>query len=59
MAPSAIEIPDDELAAACARRDETPHARGPAEAAFGALYDRHAKRNPKSAHPLANVGFKG
>jgi RNA polymerase sigma factor (sigma-70 family) len=44
MTPNTVEIPDDELAAACARRDESAHARRLAEAAFRSLYDRHAKR---------------
>src|SRR5438552_16567913 len=44
MATDAVTIPDDELAAVCARRDESAHARRQAEAAFRALYDRHARR---------------
>lgn len=44
MMPDTVEISDDELVAACARRDESPHARRQAEAAFRTLYDRHAKR---------------
>lgn len=44
MTPDAVEISDDELVAACARRDESEHARRLAEAAFRTLYDRHAKR---------------
>lgn len=39
-----VEIPDDELAAACAGRNDSPHARRRAEDAFRLLYDRHAKR---------------
>lgn len=38
------EPPDDDLAAACGRRDESPRARERAEVAFHTLYDRHAKR---------------
>jgi RNA polymerase sigma factor (sigma-70 family) len=41
---STVEITDEELAAACARRDESSQARRIGEAAFRALYDRHAKR---------------
>lgn len=44
MIRNTVETSDDELAAACARRDESPHARRLAEAAFRTLYDRHAKR---------------
>ena len=44
MTPSVVEIPDDELAATCARRGESPHARRLAESAFRTLYDRHARR---------------
>lgn len=44
MSSNTIETVDDELAAACARRDESPRARRLAEAAFRTLYDRHAKR---------------
>lgn len=44
MTHDTIEIPDDELAAACATRDESPLARKMAEDAFRTLYDRHAKR---------------
>lgn len=44
MTENEVETPDDELAAACARRDESPHARRLAEDAFRALYDRHARR---------------
>jgi RNA polymerase sigma factor (sigma-70 family) len=36
--------PDDELAAACAARDQSADARRRADAAFRHLYDRHAKR---------------
>lgn len=44
MTPISVETSDDELAAACAGRGDSPHARESAEAAFRALYDRHAKR---------------
>jgi RNA polymerase sigma factor (sigma-70 family) len=44
MTPNTVDVPDDELAAACARRGESPHARHQAEAAFRTLYDRHARR---------------
>jgi RNA polymerase sigma factor (sigma-70 family) len=44
MTSNAVEIPDVELAATCARRNESLGARQQAEAAFRALYDRHAKR---------------
>jgi RNA polymerase sigma factor (sigma-70 family) len=44
MASNAIDTSDDELAAACAGRDESPHDRRLAENAFRTLYDRHAKR---------------
>src|SRR5262245_23358240 len=44
MIKNEVEARDDELAAACARRDESPHARRVAEAAFRTLYDRHARR---------------
>src|SRR5262245_46409537 len=44
MTPDTVETSDAELAAACARRDESAHARRQAEAAFRTLYDRHAKR---------------
>src|SRR5262245_9530523 len=44
MTPHSVEITDDELTAVIARRDEPPHHRRRAEAAFYALYDRHAKR---------------
>ncbi len=44
MTPITVETSDADLAAACGRRDDTPDARGAAEAAFHALYDRHAKR---------------
>jgi RNA polymerase sigma factor (sigma-70 family) len=43
MNSNLIETPDDQLAAACARRGD-PHARRLGEAAFRTLYDRHAKR---------------
>jgi RNA polymerase sigma-70 factor (ECF subfamily) len=43
MMKNEVETPDDELAAACARRDESPHARRLAEDAFLTLYDRHAR----------------
>lgn len=35
---------DEELAATCARRDDSSHQRRLAETAFHTLYDRHAKR---------------
>ena len=44
MSSHTIEIPDDELAALCARRDDSAQARRLAETAFRDLYDRHAKR---------------
>jgi RNA polymerase sigma-70 factor (ECF subfamily) len=44
MTENEVETPDDELAAACARRDESSRARRLAEDAFLALYDRHARR---------------
>ena len=44
MTPMMVDTTDDELAATCARQDESPHARRLAEAAFHTLYDRHAKR---------------
>ncbi|MCE9562139.1 MAG: RNA polymerase sigma factor [Planctomycetes bacterium] len=44
MTSDTVEIPDDELAATCARRDDSALARSQAEAAFRTLYDRHAKR---------------
>jgi len=44
MSSTTVELPDDELAAACARRDESPLKRRSAENAFRILYDRHAKR---------------
>jgi RNA polymerase sigma factor (sigma-70 family) len=44
MTPETVEVPDEELAAACARRGESVHAREVGEAAFRSLYDRHAKR---------------
>jgi RNA polymerase sigma factor (sigma-70 family) len=44
MTRNEVETRDDELAAACARRDESPRARRVAEAAFRTLYDRHARR---------------
>jgi RNA polymerase sigma factor (sigma-70 family) len=39
-----VETPDDELAAACVHRNDSPQARKQAETAFRTLYDRHAKR---------------
>src|SRR5262245_42487661 len=42
--PNPTETTDEELAAACARRDESLHLRRLAETAFEILYDRHAKR---------------
>lgn len=42
--PNPAESTDEELAAACARRGESPHLRRLAETAFEILYDRHAKR---------------
>lgn len=44
MSSSTIEISDEELAATCARRDDSPHARRLGETAFRTLYDRHGKR---------------
>lgn len=44
MTSDTLEIPDEELAAACAQRDESPKARKLGEAAFRTLYERHAKR---------------
>jgi RNA polymerase sigma-70 factor (ECF subfamily) len=44
MTSNSVETTDDELAAECGRRDESSIAREQAEAAFRALYDRHAKR---------------
>jgi RNA polymerase sigma-70 factor (ECF subfamily) len=44
MSSDTVEITDDELAAVCARRDDSPHHRRLAETAFHTLYDRHAKR---------------
>jgi RNA polymerase sigma factor (sigma-70 family) len=44
MNSKAVEVPDDQLAAACARRGESPHSRRLSEAAFRTLYDRHSKR---------------
>jgi RNA polymerase sigma-70 factor (ECF subfamily) len=44
MNPNLVEVPDDELAAACARQGDSAHARRLAEAAFRTLHDRHAKR---------------
>jgi RNA polymerase sigma-70 factor (ECF subfamily) len=44
MTEHEVETRDDELAAVCARRGESPRARRLAEAAFRTLYDRHAKR---------------
>jgi RNA polymerase sigma-70 factor (ECF subfamily) len=44
MTENEVETPDDELVAACARRDASPRARRRAEAAFRTLYDRHARR---------------
>jgi len=43
MKSNSVETPDDQLAAACARRGD-PHARRLGHAAFRTLYDRHAKR---------------
>src|SRR5262245_16221395 len=37
-------LTDEHLAAAVARRAESPHAAREAQAAFRALYDRHARR---------------
>jgi RNA polymerase sigma-70 factor (ECF subfamily) len=44
MIANEVETAVDELAAACARRDESRHARRVAEDAFRTLYDRHARR---------------
>jgi RNA polymerase sigma-70 factor, ECF subfamily len=44
MSSDTVEITDDELAAVCARRDNSSNDRRLAEAAFHALYDRHAQR---------------
>lgn len=44
MTRDTVEVSDDELASACADRDESPQARRRAEDAFRTLYDRHAKR---------------
>jgi RNA polymerase sigma factor (sigma-70 family) len=44
MNSDTVEITDDELAAVCARRDNSSNDRRLAEAAFHTLYDRHAKR---------------
>jgi RNA polymerase sigma-70 factor (ECF subfamily) len=44
MNPDTVALTDDELAAVIARRDASPHHRARAEAAFRALYDRHARR---------------
>jgi RNA polymerase sigma-70 factor, ECF subfamily len=44
MTPELIDTSDVKLAAACASRGDSAHARRLAEAAFGTLYDRHAKR---------------
>src|SRR5262245_3171539 len=44
MTSNTAEATDEELAAACARRDDSPHHRRLAETAFHTLYDRHAKR---------------
>jgi RNA polymerase sigma factor (sigma-70 family) len=44
MTENEVVTSDDELAAACARRDESPRARRVAEDAFRTLYDRHARR---------------
>jgi RNA polymerase sigma factor (sigma-70 family) len=44
MSSDTVEITDEELAAVCARRDDSPHYRRLAETAFHTLYDRHAKR---------------
>jgi RNA polymerase sigma factor (sigma-70 family) len=44
MTPITVDSPDDELAAACARRGDSPNARRVGEVAFRSLYDRHAKR---------------
>jgi RNA polymerase sigma-70 factor (ECF subfamily) len=44
MTSNIVEMTDDELAAACALRNESPQDREKAEAAFRTLYDRHAKR---------------
>src|SRR4051812_31375664 len=44
MGSETLEIPDEELAAVCARRGESLDARKLSEAAFHLLYDRHARR---------------
>jgi RNA polymerase sigma factor (sigma-70 family) len=44
MTPITAQTTDDELAAACVRRDDSPQAHRLAEAAFRTLYERHAKR---------------
>jgi RNA polymerase sigma-70 factor (ECF subfamily) len=44
MTEHVVETTDDELAAACARRDTSPRARRAAEDAFRSLYDRYARR---------------
>lgn len=44
MTSNTAESTDEELAASCARRDDSPFHRRLAEAAFHALYDRHARR---------------
>jgi hypothetical protein len=42
MSPDTVEITDEELAVVCARRGASAQHRVRAEAAFRALYDRHA-----------------
>jgi len=44
MISNTVEASDDELAATCARRDESSQTRDRAEAAFRSLYDRHSRR---------------
>lgn len=44
MTPNMVDTADEELVAACARRDESTDARDLAEQSFRILYDRHAKR---------------
>jgi RNA polymerase sigma factor (sigma-70 family) len=44
MPSKTATISDEELAATCARRDDSPRHRRLAETAFHTLYDRHAKR---------------
>jgi len=44
MTSITAETTDEELAATCARRDDSPLHRRLAETAFHALYDRHARR---------------